>query len=202
VTCSDPRVLRRPRMIMDVSLRLLDLIFDRLLSWLTLLGHGTSSKDIELLVLRHEVAVLRRTNPTPRLDWADRAPFAALIRRPRGATRSPPGHTGHGPALAPPPDRQEVDLPESLWAPTHRRHDRCADRTDGPRESDLGLPAYPGRTAQARAPHRRVDDPQDPHATANTSGTVPGPPIRHGDGSCGPKPRPSRPWTSSTSTAP
>ena len=66
--------------IMVVSLRLLDLIFGQLLSWLTLFGRTTSSKDIELLVLRHEVAVLRRTNPRPRLDWADRALFAALIR--------------------------------------------------------------------------------------------------------------------------
>ena len=81
-----PRDLQRPAshaagMITDVSLRLLYLIVDRFLSWLMLLGRATSSKDIELLVLRHEVAVLRRTNPKLCLDWADRALFAALIRR-------------------------------------------------------------------------------------------------------------------------
>jgi len=67
-------------MIIAVSLRLVYLIFDRLLHWLLLLGRTSSSKDIELLVLRHEVAVLRRTNAKPRLDWADRAVLAALIR--------------------------------------------------------------------------------------------------------------------------
>ena len=73
-------------MITDVSLRLLYLILLGLLSWLALLGRATSSKNIELLVLRHEVAVLRRTNPKPRLDWADRALFAGLIRRLLGVT--------------------------------------------------------------------------------------------------------------------
>ena len=63
-----------------MSIRLLYLAFVRLCGWLVLLGHSSASKTAELLVLQHEVAVLRRTNPRPRLDWADRAVMAALIR--------------------------------------------------------------------------------------------------------------------------
>jgi putative transposase len=64
-----------------MALRPLYLIFLRLLNLLLLLGRSSASKDVALLVLSHEVAVLRRTNPKPRLDWADRAVFAALVRR-------------------------------------------------------------------------------------------------------------------------
>jgi putative transposase len=63
-----------------VSLRLLYLIFVRVLGWLWLLGRSSASRNGELLVLRHDVALVRPANPTPRLDpWADHAVLAALI---------------------------------------------------------------------------------------------------------------------------
>jgi hypothetical protein len=63
-----------------VIVRLLYQILVQVLSWLTLFARSSAAKDAEILLLRHEVAVLRRANPRPRLTWTDRAVLAALAR--------------------------------------------------------------------------------------------------------------------------
>jgi putative transposase len=63
-----------------VLFRLAYLLMIRLFSWLALLARSNTSKDVEILVLRHEVAVLRRQVTRPKPNWADRAVIAALAR--------------------------------------------------------------------------------------------------------------------------
>ena len=63
-----------------MALRLAYLALARVLSWLALLARSGATKDVEILVLRHEVTVLRRHHPRPTLTWADRAFLSALTR--------------------------------------------------------------------------------------------------------------------------
>jgi len=52
----------------------------KVFGWLVLLGRSQASRDAEILVLRHEVMILRRQVARPKPDWADRAVLAALAR--------------------------------------------------------------------------------------------------------------------------
>ena len=95
-------------MIAAVSLRLLYLIFQQALGLVLLMARTSSTNDIELLVLRHEVAVPRRTTPRPRMNWADRAIVHYNTWRPHRARQ-----------LRPP--RPEAPVPEPVHGKIRRR---------------------------------------------------------------------------------
>ena len=63
-----------------MALRLIYQMFSKLLGWIVLHTRSDTTKEIEILVLRHQLAVLQRRTPRPRMSWTDRAMIAALAR--------------------------------------------------------------------------------------------------------------------------
>ena len=63
-----------------MALRLTYQVFTKLLGWIVLRTRSDTTKDIEILILRHQLAVLQRRTPRPRMSWTDRALIAAFTR--------------------------------------------------------------------------------------------------------------------------
>jgi putative transposase len=120
------------------------LIFVQLRGWLVLLARSSASKDAEVLVLRHEIAVLRRAQLRRRLDWAGRAVPAALIRLLPGRLRAhrlvTPGTVlrWHRRLIT---RKWTYPLPDGKAA--SQRRDRRAPRADRYREQRLGIHENP-----------------------------------------------------------
>jgi len=63
-----------------VAVKLIYQMFTKLLSWMVLHARSETANEIEILVLRHQLAVLQRRTPRPRISWTDRAVIAAFAR--------------------------------------------------------------------------------------------------------------------------
>ena len=119
-------------------------MFVRLVGWLVLLARSSASKDAELLMLRQEVAVLRRQNPKPRLDWADRMVIAALARLLPRPVRMRRLVTPDTAPLAPASGPLAVDLSPPGRTSAYRCSSRGADRADGAGEPGWGYKRIQG----------------------------------------------------------
>jgi len=63
-----------------VALQLIYQVFSKVLGSIVLRTRSHTTKDVEILILRHQLTVLRRSTPRPRMTWTDRAVIAVLTR--------------------------------------------------------------------------------------------------------------------------
>ena len=197
-----------------MCLRFVFLLALRAPTWLRLSRRPSAWKDAEILLLRHQVALLeRRSAARPKPTWADLGRPGVVRstagRDTAGAARraASPGHARNDPPLAPRPDQAPLDsevTAQITRPPPSASHDHPARAADGPSQRTLGLPPHHRRTSRpwaspwhprrsGRSSKRTASTPR--HAAAD----------RLGPSSCAPKPRRSSHATSSPltySTAP
>ena len=147
----------------------------RLFGWLKLLASTSVAKNVEILILRHEVC-----GTTPPGDQA--SPELARPGDPvRPDSAAPPTtasasnrHPCHAAGLAPPPDHQTLDLSPPIRPPTDHRRDPGSGATPGTAEPLLGPPPPPRRTRRTRAPRGHRHYPPDFRCRPAGSSTPPG----------------------------
>jgi hypothetical protein len=130
-----------------VFLRLLYLLMVQLFAWLALLMRTDASKEVEILVLRHEVAVLRRQIARPRPDWADRALLAALaqllpkrLRQHLGqAAANAQGRYGGRPPAVDDDTLAIARARRGRWRGCHLNRTAARSRRENPRSSRSGM---------------------------------------------------------------
>src|SRR5918997_96220 len=144
-------------------------MFSKLVCWMVLRARSDTTNEIEILVLRPQLAVPRRRTPRPQMSWTDRAVIAALtrllpVRRRLGLLVTPSTILRwHRQLVArrwttqparPPSPPDPVDQPSSRRArPGH---------PPGHRESRLGIPTDPRRACRSGLPDRRLYGLEDP----------------------------------------
>ena len=152
-----------------MCLRFVFLLITRVAAWLRLSRREEAWKTAEILILRHQLAVLQRRQPRrPKLNWADRALLAALLGVIPKARRQ-------GLRLLVTPDtivRWHRDIVRRRWAarsmrgrtgrPATRRNIQALVRPAGPREPRMGLPQDPRRAGRPGSQGRSVDRVGDP----------------------------------------